>query len=214
MHADFGGHWPAAGWRSSSRALNRDFAPHRPTSQSAQLAQRRKGNDRHPLRSPTQSRPHHNRWLILIAVFKLAQAALFIAMGVGLRRLLHRDIGDAVENLVNHLRFNPESRFVNFVLEKAAIVDDKMLRRISAVFFLYAAVDLVEGTGLYLEKVWAEFVTLAITASFLPWEIYEVHRRLTWPRVSLLAINALVLLYLAKLIWERQRHHIRLPFRK
>jgi uncharacterized membrane protein (DUF2068 family) len=160
------------------------------------------------------SRPHHNRWLVLIAVFKLAQAVLFIAVGVGLRRLLHKDIADALENLVFHLRFNPESRLINFILEKAASVDDQMLRRISAVFFLYAAVDLVEGTGLYLEKVWAEFVTLAITASFLPWEMYEVFRRLTWPRVSLLAINALVLWYLAILIWERQRHHLHMPVRK
>lgn len=162
------------------------------------------GIDRHPLRISAKSKKH-NQWLILIAIFKLAQAVLFIAMGVGLRRLLHKDIGDAVENLVNHLRFNPESRLVNFILVKASIVDDKMLRRISEVFFLYAALDLVEGTGLYLEKMWAEFLTLAITASFLPWEIYEVIRRLTWPRVSLLAINALVLLYLMKLIWERQK---------
>jgi uncharacterized membrane protein (DUF2068 family) len=103
---------------------------------------------------------------------------------------------------------------INFIFEKAASVDDRMLRRISAVFFLYAAVDLVEGTGLYLEKVWAEFVTLAITASFLPWEIYEVYRKLSWPRVSLLAINALVLWYLAKLIWERQRQHLHMPIRK
>ena len=166
------------------------------------------------MKNSAKSAPRHNRWLILIAIFKLAQAVLFIAMGVGLRRLLHKDIGDALDNLVFHLRFNPESRLVNFIYEKAASVDDKMLRRISTVFFLYAAVDLVEGTGLYLEKVWAEFVTLAITASFLPWEIYEVYRKLTWPRVSLLAINALVLLYLAKLIWERQRQHLHLPARK
>lgn len=166
------------------------------------------------MRDSAKSRPRHNRWLILIAIFKLAQAVLFIAVGVGVLRLLHKDIGDALENLVSHLRFNPESRLVNFILEKAASVDDKMLRRISAVFFLYAAVDLVEGTGLYLEKVWAEFVTLAITASFLPWEIYEMFRKLTWPRVSLLAINALVLVYLAKLIWDRQKQHLHRPVRK
>jgi uncharacterized membrane protein (DUF2068 family) len=150
-------------------------------------------------------RRQHNRWLILIAMFKLGQALLFIAIGVGALRLLHKDLGDALEALANHLRFNPESRIINFVIEKASDVDDRMLRRISEVFFLYAALDLVEGTGLYLEKVWAEFLTLAITASFLPWEVYEVFRRVTWPRVSLLTINTLVLLYLAKLIWERKR---------
>jgi uncharacterized membrane protein (DUF2068 family) len=169
------------------------------------LAFAARGNDRHLLKSSTKSRQRHNHWLILIAVFKLVQAILFIAIGVGALRLLHKDIGDALQNLADHLRFNPESRLVNFVLLKASLVDDKMLRRISAVFFLYAALDIIEGTGLYLEKMWGEFFTLAITASFLPWEIYEVYRRLTWPRVGLLTINALVLLYLAKVIWERQR---------
>lgn len=154
----------------------------------------------------------HNQWLVLIALFKLGQALLFIAIGVGAARLMHKDVGDALLRLANHLRFNPESRLVNFILEKASLVDDKMLRRISWGFFLYAAVGMVEGIGLYLEKIWAEFFTLAITASFLPWEIFEVHRRLTWIRGGLLAINILVLLYLAKLIWERQqsksRHRI------
>lgn len=147
----------------------------------------------------------HNRWLILIAVFKIAQAILFVAIGVGALRLLHKDIGDALLDLANHLRFNTEARMINFILEKASLVDDTMLRRISAVFFLYAALDLAEGIGLYLEKAWGEFLTLIITASFLPWEIYEVFRKVTWLRVSLLAINMLVLLYLAKVIWEQQR---------
>jgi uncharacterized membrane protein (DUF2068 family) len=150
-------------------------------------------------------RRHHNQWLILIAIFKLGQALLFVAVGVGAFRLLHKDVGDMLERMVNHLRFNPEGRFVNFVLDKASLLNDRMLRRIGLAFFCYAALDMLEGIGLYLEKVWAEYFTLAITASFLPFEIYEVVLKLTWIRVSLLAINALVLIYLAKLIWERQR---------
>jgi uncharacterized membrane protein (DUF2068 family) len=147
----------------------------------------------------------HNRWLVLIALFKLAQALLFIAIGVGALRLVGKDLGDALYTLADRLRFNPESRLVNFVLEKAELVNDRMLRRISVAFFLYAALGLTEGIGLYLEKVWAEFFTLALTASFLPWELFEVVRRHTWPRMSLLAINVLVLLYLAKVIYERKR---------
>jgi uncharacterized membrane protein (DUF2068 family) len=140
---------------------------------------------------------HHNRWLILIAAFKLAQAVLFIAVGVGALRLLHKDVGDLLEQLANHLRFNPESRLVNFILEKASLVDDRMLRRIGELGFIYAGLDLLEGTGLYLEK--------AITASFLPLEIFEVMRRLTWIRVSLLTVNMLVLFYLLKLVVELGR---------
>jgi uncharacterized membrane protein (DUF2068 family) len=156
--------------------------------------------------SPTKSfsKPYRrNRWLILIAAFKFSQALLFIAVGVGAFRLLHKDVGDMLTRLVEHLRFNPESRFVNFVLDKSSLVNDRMLRRIGEVGFVYAALDLVEGTGLYLEKAWAEYLTLAITASFLPWEIFEVLRRVTWIRASLLLVNALVFFYLLKVVVER-----------
>ncbi|MGD0891209.1 MAG: DUF2127 domain-containing protein [Terracidiphilus sp.] len=158
--------------------------------------------------SPEQStsRPkRHNRWLILIAVFKITQALLFIALGVGVLRLLHKDVGDMVSQFVEHLRFNPESHFVNFILVKASIVDDKMLRRISSLVFGYAAVGLVEGIGLYLEKTWAEYFTLVITASFLPWEIFEVLHKITWIRAGLLTVNILVFLYLLKVVMERAR---------
>ena len=43
------------------------------------------------------TRPHRrNRLLILIAAFKFGQALLFIAIGVGAFRLLHKDIGDVI----------------------------------------------------------------------------------------------------------------------
>ena len=156
-----------------------------------------------PTSTGTILRPRHNRWLILIAAFKLAQALLFIAIGVGALRLLHKDVADLLQRLVDHLRFNPESRFVNFLLDRAAIIDDRILRRIGAVVFVYAGLDLAEGIGLYLEKVWAEYLTLLITASFLPWEIFEVFRRVTWIRSGLLVVNAMVFFYLLKIVAER-----------
>jgi uncharacterized membrane protein (DUF2068 family) len=157
------------------------------------------------LLSPTTQK-HHNRWLILIAVFKLAQALLFIAVGVGALRLLHKDVGDTLARFVEHLRFNPEQRFVNFILEKSSLINDKILRRIGAVVFIYAALDLIEGTGLYLEKTWAEYLTLIITASFLPWEIFEIIRKLTWVRGGLLIVNMLVFIYLLKIVTERGKN--------
>jgi uncharacterized membrane protein (DUF2068 family) len=147
----------------------------------------------------------HNRLLLLIAVYKLFHALLFIAIGVGAHRLLHKDVADQIDLLARHLRFNPESRLVNFLLEKASLLNDPVLRRIGFVAYCYAAVSLAEGIGLYLEKAWGEFLTLAITASFLPWELFEIHRRLTWVRVGLFTINILVFLYLLHLVLDRAR---------
>jgi len=125
---------------------------------------------------------------------------------VGALRLVHKDVGDMLIRLAEHLRFNTEPRFVIFLLEKSTLVTDRMLKRIGEVVFIYAALDLIEGVGLYLEKAWAEYLTLAITASFLPWEIFEVLRKVTWIRSGLLTVNALVVFYLLKMVLERGRY--------
>ncbi|MGC9223788.1 MAG: DUF2127 domain-containing protein [Terracidiphilus sp.] len=159
-----------------------------------------------PVRTEPQSR---NRLLLLIAFYKFLHALLFFAIGIGAQHLLHKDIADEIDTLARYLRFDPESRLVNLILEKAALINDPLLRRIGFVAYSYSTVMLIEGIGLYLEKAWGEFLTIAITASFLPWEIYEIFRRLTAFRAGLLAINILVLLYLLRLVVNRARQRVR-----
>jgi uncharacterized membrane protein (DUF2068 family) len=146
---------------------------------------------------------HHRTGLVLIAAYKLLGALLFIAVGVGALRLLHKDIDDVVWRVIQDFKMNPESRLVNFIFEKAELLNDPILKRIGFGAFCYAAVGILEAIGLYLEKTWGEFLTLIITASFLPFEVHELMRRLTWMRVGLLVANILVLLYLIWMLGER-----------
>ena len=44
----------------------------------------------------------------------------------------------------------------------------------SGLTFAYSALFLVEGTGLFFEKRWAEYLTIVATVSFIPVEIYEL----------------------------------------
>lgn len=152
----------------------------------------------------------HDTGLVLIAAYKFIQALLFAAIGVGALRLLHKDAADVLGRVADHLRFNPESRFVNFILDKASLLNDPLLRRIGLAAFSYAGLGILEGAGLYLEKAWGEFLTLLITASFLPWEIFEVFHRVTWFRAGLLTANVLVFLYLLNLVLTRQRNRRKL----
>jgi len=145
-------------------------------------------------------RRRHNTWLMLIASYKLTVAILFIAIGEGALHLLHKDVEDVLSRLAYHL---PESRLVDFLLDKASLLNDPLLRRIGVAAFSYAVLSLLEGIGLYLEKAWGEYLTLAITASFLPWEVFEVLRRVTWIRSGVLLVNTLVFFYLLKLVAER-----------
>ena len=143
---------------------------------------------------------------MLIAAFKLGQALLFIAVGVGALKLVGKDLGDELLTLARHLRFGPESRFVDFVLDRASFVTDRMLRRIGVALFAYAALGMAEGIGLYLEKVWAEYFTIILTAAALPWEIFELIRDFSWFKVALMFLNVLVLLYL---LWLVRRMRLR-----
>jgi uncharacterized membrane protein (DUF2068 family) len=154
--------------------------------------------------------PNHRAGLILIAGYKFLCALLFVLVGFGAFKLLHKDIDDfAWHALVEVLHRNPESRVVSFLLQRAEILNDPVLRRIGFGAFCYAAVCIAEGVGLYLEKVWGEVLTLLITASFLPFEIHELFRRVTLIRVSALAINLLVLAYLLYLVIEKAAHRAR-----
>jgi uncharacterized membrane protein (DUF2068 family) len=110
-----------------------------------------------------------------------------------------------VMRLALKFRFDPESRFVSLLLNKVDLIDAHRLRQISVATFGYSAVALTEGVGLLLEKVWAEYLTLILTISFLPWELYELVRRPDWFRLSLLLINLAVLWYL---VWLLRRKNL------
>ena len=142
---------------------------------------------------------------LLIGLFKLAKAIFFFCIGVGAIHLLHKDLEDEVLRLALRFKFDPESRFVALLLDKVDLIDAHRLRQISvATFALFGAGALTEGVGLLLEKVWAEYLTLILTISFLPWELYELARRPDWFRLSLLLINLAVLAYLVWLLRRKK----------
>ena len=70
--------------------------------------------------SRTATRGKHDRWILVIGGFKLLKGLLFILLGIGALKLLHRDIVDMLTRWLIDWHFDPESRFVNLVLDKAA----------------------------------------------------------------------------------------------
>jgi uncharacterized membrane protein (DUF2068 family) len=159
----------------------------------------------------THSHPNRNRWLIAIGVLKLLKAVLFVSMGFGVINLLHKDIADVLLRATTALRFDPENRFVNMLLEKSALLSPQRLKEISFAIFLYAALDIIEGTGLVLEKEWAEYFTLLLTGSFLPWEFYEIIRHVTVLKIVLTILNLLVFIYLAIVVNDKVRARQQTP---
>ena len=138
----------------------------------------------------------NDRVLRLIAVFKFLKSAALIALGVGAFKSLHKDLGGLAEHWVEALRFDPGSRYVVMFLAKVSNLHPDQIKKLGLVSFLYAGLFLAEGTGLWLQKRWGEWLTVIITSSLLPVEIYEIYRHPSAVKVAVLALNLGIVVYL------------------
>ncbi len=138
--------------------------------------------------------------LRLIALYKLAKAALFFAFGFGLLQLLHRDVSQFLNEYVLEYHIDPENRLLHkllfWMLDHASSLTDHKIRFISYLIFLYTTIFLVEGIGLYLRKHWAEYMVLISTGSLLPIEFWETYLKLAWWKFGVILGNLLIVAYL------------------
>jgi uncharacterized membrane protein (DUF2068 family) len=149
--------------------------------------------------------------LHIIAGFKFLQAATLIAAGLGALGLMNPGVSEAAQEWLALLALRNGERLAGMAAARMLpYLDAATPRQFGAIgvgAFLYASVFLVEGTGLWRGKRWAEYLTIAVTASLLPFEIAAIVNRVTLVRVGTLAINLFVIGYL---VWElraRQRQH-------
>jgi len=148
--------------------------------------------------APPQRPPHRHRDRILevIAVYKFVKATLLVALGLGALQLIRSDLSEEARALFEMLGSSVDVVPVLRVLRDLGALGPEQLRLVGAGAFLYAGLFLTEGVGLWRERRWAEYLTVAATASFIPFEAFEVAQRVTWPRVGALIANAAVVAYL------------------
>lgn len=137
-------------------------------------------------------RRSRDKGLLAIAIFKWIKSLILILAGVGFLKLLHHDVETYIENLLNQLRVDPDNRYLGALLAKLDLLDDKKIETLSALTFAYSALFLVEGTGLFLEKQWGKYLTIIITVSFIPVEVYELIKNPSLLKCAALAINAAI----------------------
>jgi uncharacterized membrane protein (DUF2068 family) len=147
-----------------------------------------------------------DRLIRLVAAFKLLKAALLIIGGIGLLKLIHMDVSTELDHWIARLGFDPGSHYVDLAIQKATNLSPHKIRDLGLVSFVYAALFLTEGIGLWLLKRWAEWFTVIITSSLVPFEIYEIHRHPTAIKIIVLAINIAIVAYLLYRIAKEPRH--------
>ena len=142
----------------------------------------------------------------LIAVFKLLKASVLIVVGVGILKLTHNNVAGVLDHWIAKLGLDPGNRFVDEALRKVTNLPPKRIKELGLGSFVYAALFLTEGIGLWLLKRWAEWFTVVITGSLVPFEIYEIYRHPTIAKVLVLMINLAVVGYLLYRVRNESPH--------
>jgi uncharacterized membrane protein (DUF2068 family) len=153
-------------------------------------------------------RRQHDVVIRLIGLFKLMKALILIAIGIGALSLRHHRDG-ALGTWIHAVVFDPHGTYFHRAVARISGLDTRQLAGIAIGSIAYAAVFIVEGIGLMLRQGWAEVMTVIITTSFIPLEIYELVEHRSWQKVGVVVVNVLIVLYLVRRL-RREGHW---PFR-
>ena len=133
------------------------------------------------------------------------KAAALILAGIGILKLIHADVASQLEHWFRMLGFDPGSPYLDSAIQKVTTIPPSKIKDLGIVSFIYAALFLTEGIGLWLLKLWAEWFTVVITSSLLPIEAYEIYRHPTAIKFVVIAINMAVVAYLLYRIKKEPR---------
>jgi uncharacterized membrane protein (DUF2068 family) len=92
------------------------------------------------------------------------------------------------------------------LLQKAVDARPRTLAWIIAALVAYAAVELVEGIGLWLLRRWGEYFAFVATAMFLPLEVYELAHKVSPLKLVTFLLNLALVLYL---VWTKRLFGVR-----
>jgi len=150
--------------------------------------------------------PRSRRVLRLIALERAGRGLLLLAAGVYLLFHLNSDFGRLGERVMRAIELDPRRPFFHRIVAYLHHLHASELRIAAIVAIGYGVLELVEGTGLWLDQLWAEYLTVIATSLLLPLELYEiVHRPSVWKAAGIV-VNIAIVAYLAYLLRRRVRN--------
>jgi uncharacterized membrane protein (DUF2068 family) len=143
--------------------------------------------------------------LRVIAVYKLGKTALMLGVAWALFRLAHADLDSVSDRALALFHLHTEFRLARELREQFTGLSPHALRAGAADALLCAALFATEGAGLWLGKKWAEWLVLVNAGLLVPLEFRALWRHPDWLRLAVLAVNLLIVGYVARAVWLNRR---------
>jgi len=152
-------------------------------------------------------------FMAVIAAYKLLKAVASIAGAIFILRVRNRDLEEVAWRMLERIGAHSEKWFAVHVLDFIATLNPKKLLTVALIMLGYSIIYTLEGVGLFMEKTWAEWLTIIQTGLLMPWELYEIAKRPSLAHFGIFTANLIVVLYL---IWRLKRdagrkHHRPMP---
>jgi uncharacterized membrane protein (DUF2068 family) len=155
--------------------------------------------------------PKRVRFLKLIAIFKILQGVLLLALGFSLFFLNSRTLWlEQISNWADEELLLHHSRAVMYLLNKLQdALAEGQLRATALLAFFYSAILFTEGIGVYFQKRWAEFLMVFATGALIPLEVRHIWHRPTLAAIIILIVNCFIVWFLYRILKrDAERRHL------
>jgi uncharacterized membrane protein (DUF2068 family) len=141
--------------------------------------------------------------LRMIALYKIVKVLLLLLVAYGELRLRDASLVAKLLSWASARPYGLEHRMVSRLVEWFSGLSSSRAEALRLVTLGYAAVFAIEGIGLWMRKRWAEWLTVVITASLVPFETWEMFARPTVGKLAILLGNVAIVAYL---VWHVRSH--------
>ena len=153
-------------------------------------------------------------FLRVLAVYKFVQTAILVALGLATIRLVRPEVAARFEAWVQDLPVGYVQHVSERFLDWISGPQSNRVLFLGLGLFAYAVLFLTEAVGLWLQKRWAEWLTVVATGLLIPPEIYECLMHPSTTLYVLLVVNVTVVWLLAKRLKHELAGHVPPPVRK
>jgi uncharacterized membrane protein (DUF2068 family) len=133
-----------------------------------------------------------------VALFEALKGTLALLAAGGLFYLIPRDFHHVVTELVGRLHLNPGKSYPNVFFRILEDTSNAQLWLIGALVLAYAALRFTEAWGLWLGRRWAEWLAALSGAIYVPVELYELARSVSWIKLVALLLNLAVVAFMVQ----------------